>query len=515
MTGFAERVIIIGAGPAGLTAAYELVKHGHHPLVVEKDPVYVGGLARTVQYRGFRFDIGGHRFFSKSREIEDLWEEVCGKDLLRRPRRSRIFYRGAFFDYPLKPLNAFRGLGLLDTTLCVLSYLRYRAFPVRPELSFEDWVVNRFGRRLFNIFFRTYTEKVWGIPCREISADWASQRIKGLSLKEVALNALLPHRRRSGGAVIKTLIDSFRYPRLGPGMMWETARDRVIAAGGRVEMACLVTAIHHDGQHVLGVEVQRKDGCTDAFTGTHFVSSMPLRELLEKWRPAPPNEVLQAARGLGYRDFLVVALIVRRPDVFPDNWIYVHSPAVRVGRIQNFRSWSEAMVPEPDVTCLGLEYFCSEGDALWTLPDDELVSMASREIETMGLVRAAEIEDGCVVRMQKAYPVYDAHYEKHVRVIRTYLERFPNFQVVGRNGMHKYNNQDHSMMTALLAARNIMGGRFDVWRVNTDAEYLEETAETSDGSRRMPMSRHEGDEISPGTPVTGAAAAHRKGHERR
>lgn len=497
MRGSAEPVVIIGAGPAGLTAAYELVKHGYRPVVVERDPEYVGGLARTVQYQGFRFDIGGHRFFSKSQEIEELWEEICGEDFLRRPRRSRIFYRGTFFDYPLRPLNAFRGLGLVDTTACVLSYFRYRIRPVRPELSFEDWVVNRFGRRLFDIFFRTYTEKVWGIPCREISADWASQRIKGLSLKEAVLNALFPHRGRSGGAVIKTLIDSFRYPRLGPGMMWEFARDRVIAAGGRVKMGCPVTAVHHDGQRVVGVEGQLMDGRPEVFTGTHFVSSMPLRELLEKWRPAPPDEVLRAARGLGYRELLVVALIVRKPDVFPDNWIYVHSPSVKVGRIQNFRAWSEEMVPHPDFTCLGLEYFCSEGDALWTLSDGELISMAKRELETMGLVRAAEVEDGCVVRMQKAYPVYDGTYENHVRVIRTYLERFPNLQVVGRNGMHKYNNQDHSMMTALLAARNIMGGRFDVWKVNTDAEYLEETAETSDGSRRMPVARHASHETGP------------------
>jgi protoporphyrinogen oxidase len=488
MTDSDARVVIIGAGPAGLTAAYELVKHGRRPVVVEQDPEYVGGLARTVRYRGFRFDIGGHRFFSKSREIETLWEEICGEDFLRRPRRSRIFYRGRFFDYPLRPMNAFRTLGVVDTALCVLSYLRYRIRPVKPELSFEDWVVNRFGRRLFSIFFRTYTEKVWGIPCRKISADWASQRIKGLSLTHAVLNALFPRRKRSGGAVIKTLIDSFRYPRLGPGMMWELARDRVVGAGGRVEMGRRVTAIRHDGHRVVGVEVQSNNGRPEVFTGTHVVSSMPLREVIENWRPAPPDEVLQAARGLGYRDILVVALIVRRPDVFPDNWIYVHSPTVKVGRIQNFRAWSEEMVPDSNFTCLGLEYFCSEGDALWAMRDDELVSLAKRELETMGLVRQTEVEDGCVVRMRKAYPVYDGQYEQHVRVIRTYLEQFPNFQVVGRNGMHKYNNQDHSMMTALLAARNILGGRFDVWKVNTDAEYLEEAVEPSaDGSRRMPV----------------------------
>lgn len=484
-----DQVVIIGAGPAGLTAAYELVKLGYPAVVIEKDLQYVGGLARTVQYRGFRFDIGGHRFFSKNPEIEHLWEEICGEDFIRRDRISRILYRGILFNYPLKVSNVLRGLGLFESATCILNYLRYSVFPIRPERSFEDWVSNRFGRRLFEIFFCTYTEKVWGIPCSQLSTDWASQRIKGFSLKEAILSAILPKRNGSNGKTIKTLIDSFRYPRLGPGMMWELTRDRVVAAGSRVEMGQEVTAIRHDGQRVNEVIVQDKDGIAQAIPGRYFVSSMPLRELMERWEPAPPSEVLHAATSLKFRDFLTIALIVRGSDLFPDNWIYVHDPRVKVGRIQNFRAWSPDMTPNPEFSCLGLEYFCFENDPLWVMPDAELISFATAELEATGLVRASKVEDGCVVRMKKAYPVYDGHYKDHVRVIRNYLQAFPNIQVVGRNGMHKYNNQDHSMMTALLAARNIAGGQFDVWRVNTDAEYLEEDSGEHQEFRLMPKSR--------------------------
>lgn len=482
-----QQIVIIGAGPAGLTAAYELVKRGQRPVVIEKDPHYVGGIARTIEYHGFRFDIGGHRFFSKSREIETLWEEICGEDFLRRPRKSRIFYRGRFFDYPLRAGNAFRGLGPLEAARCLASFAKSRLFRIRPERSFEDWVVNRFGRRLYEIFFRTYTEKVWGVPCRTISADWASQRIKGLSLWSALVHALFPRRPRSNATAVKTLIDSFRYPRLGPGMMWELCRDRITARGGRVIMGRSVTAIRHDTKKVLEIETESVSGGPAILRGSHFLSSMPLRELMECWDPAPPPQVLKAARALTYRDFILVALIVRASQISGDNWIYVHSPGVKVGRIQNFRAWSEDMVPRGDRSCLGLEYFCTEGDALWTTPNDDLVALAGAELEQMGLVRPGDVEDGCVVRMAKTYPVYDDHYQRHVLTIRGYLEQFPNIQVVGRNGMHKYNNQDHSMMTALLAARNILGARYDVWSVNTDAEYLEEDKSSAPAGRLAPF----------------------------
>ncbi len=484
-----DEVVIVGAGPAGLTAAYELVKHGYRVVVVEKDPHYVGGLARTVQYKGFRFDIGGHRFFSKNQEIEQLWEEICGDDFIRRDRISRILYRGTLFDYPLRARNVLGGLGLLESSACILNYLWHVAFPIRPERSFEDWVVNRFGRRLYEIFFRTYTEKVWGVPCSQISPDWAAQRIKGLSLKEAVLSAFFPSRNGSNGSngkTIKTLIDSFRYPRLGPGMMWELARDRVVAGGGRVEMGRNVTTVRHDGQRVSEVEVQSGDAGMQVIRGRDFISSMPLRELMQRWEPPPPPDVQHAAASLKYRDFLVVALIVRGSHVFPDNWIYVHDPRVKVGRIQNFRAWSPEMAPDPDFTCLGFEYFCSEDDTLWAMADSELLTFATRELEATGLARSSQVEDGCVVRMPKAYPVYDEEYKEHVRVIRNYLQGFLNMQVVGRNGMHKYNNQDHSMLTALLAARNILGGHYDVWRVNTDAEYLEEDSGDHQEVRQVP-----------------------------
>jgi len=328
------------------------------------------------------------------------------------------------------------------------------------------------------------------MPCAEISADWASQRIKGLSLPKAVMNALLPRRYRADGRTIKTLIDSFRYPRLGPGMMWELARDRVVTAGGSVEMGKRVTAIRHDGRRVLEIEAECADGRTERIAGRHFISSMPLRDVMQRWEPAPPPDVLAAARALIYRDLVLVALVVRRAGLFPDNWIYIHDPGVKVGRIQNFRAWSPDMVPDPERSCLGLEYFCSEGDAVWTMSDPDLVAAAGRELAHLGLVGPAELEEGTVVRARQAYLVYDPHYEAHVRVIRQYLEHgFSNFQVVGRNGMHKYNNQDHSMMTALLAARNVLGGRFDVWKVNTDAEYYEEDAVASEapsGSRLWP-----------------------------
>jgi protoporphyrinogen oxidase len=467
--------VIAGAGPAGLTAAYELTRHGHPCVVLEADSTMVGGISRTDQYKGYRFDIGGHRFFSKSDEVNRFWREILGDELITRSRMSRIYYDRKFFHYPLKPANALLNLGLWRSTLCVASYLKARLRPIRPERSFEDWVVNRFGRMLFDIFFKTYTEKVWGIPTSAISADWAAQRIRGLSLIGAVWSALFGKKTTSKGEVIKTLIDSFEYPRLGPGQMWEAARDKVRQGGGAIHHDRRVVRVEHDGSAVTALVARDSQGRLTRYHGRHFLSTLPIRELIRAMSPAAPAEVQKAAESLGYRDFLSVVLIVDQPETFPDTWIYVHEPGVRVGRVQNFKNWSPDLVPDQSKSSLGLEYFCFEGDDLWTMSDADLVELGRREIDAIGLVAGDKVVDGCVVRMPKAYPVYDNTYQQHLAVIRDWLRRLPNLELAGRNGMHKYNNQDHSMMTALLAARNILGlGTFDTWKVNTDAEYHEE-----------------------------------------
>ena len=475
-------VAIIGAGPAGLTAAYLLTKQGYSVAVIERDPRYVGGISRTVEHEGFRFDIGGHRFFSKSKEVVDLWNEILPDDFIERPRMSRIYYEGKFYSYPLRAFEALWNLGVWRSTLCMASFAKARLFHKRDVKSFQDWTVNAFGHKLFSIFFKTYTEKVWGMPCDEMSADWAAQRIKGLSLWGAVTDGLRRslglNKRPNDGMQTKTLLETFRYPRLGPGMMWERARDRVIDRGGQVYMGSALKQLRHNDLTGRWTVIASNGGASLSINAAHVISSAPMRELASRLHPVPAT--LPAAAELKYRDFLTVALFVRSGDLFPDNWIYIHDPRVKVGRVQNFRSWSPEMVPDPDIACVGLEYFCFEGDGLWSASDDDLVALATREMATLGLCRADQVGGGVVVRQEKAYPVYDEGYAERVATLAQELEaRWPTLHCVGRNGMHRYNNQDHAMMTAMLTVKNIAAGErlYDTWGVNEDAEYHESGTE--------------------------------------
>ena len=461
-------IVVIGAGPAGLAAAHELAVHGYSAVVVEKLDK-VGGLARTENYRGFSFDIGGHRFFTKEDEVSRLWRDLLGPEFLRRPRLSRIYYRRNFFYYPLRPLNALAGLGFWRSLAIVLSYLRWQVFPHRGEDTFEQWVTNRFGKKLFETFFKTYTEKVWGISCTELRAEWAAQRIRGLSLKTAILGMFRKPRRS-----IKTLIEEFDYPRLGPGMMWEAARLAVERRGGSVLLGCDVVSIRRRGGAIENISISN-NGHRETLSGAAFISSMPVREFIEKLDPPPPQPVMEAARRLRFRGLIVVCLIVKRPDLFPDNWIYIHDPAVKVGRIQNYKNWSPAMAADASKTSLGMEYFATPGDELWRMSDSALIELAKTEISRIGLAAADDVEDGCVVRAPEAYPVYDANYREALATVRGFVDGLENFQTIGRNGLHRYNNQDHAMMTGILAARNVaLAERNDLWSVNTDSEYHEE-----------------------------------------
>jgi protoporphyrinogen oxidase len=485
------QVVVIGAGPAGLTAAYELTKHDVSSTVLEADDM-VGGISRTVERDGWRFDLGGHRFFTKVQPVEELWHEILpDEDFLQRPRMSRIYYGGKFFDYPLKASNALTNLGIGEAVLCVLSYFWARLDGAarkaigrpRGDTSLEDWITARFGRRLYKHFFKTYNEKLWGVSASQIQADWAAQRIKNMSLWNAGVNAVLDalpswmsFLKKKKATDVTSLIEEFQYPKYGPGMMWEVCRDKVEAAGSKVLMETKAVKIRHEDDRAVAV-VAEHAGVQTEYPCTEVISSMPMSQLLMAMDPPPPADVLAAARDLRYRDFLTVALVVPDEGIFPDNWIYIHAPEVKVGRIQNFGSWSPYLVKEGR-TCLGLEYFVFEGDEFWTMSDADLVALATTELGQIGLVPASAVEAGYVVRVPKAYPFYDERYKANVKRMRDWLaDCAPNVHPVGRNGMHRYNNQDHSMYTAMLTVENIVAGTvYDVWEVNVEEEYHEEKA---------------------------------------
>ncbi len=472
-----EKVVIIGAGPAGLTAAYQLSKQHIPTTILEADSI-VGGISRTVERDGWRFDIGGHRFFTKVKKVDDLWFEILGEEeFLQRPRMSRIFYKGKLYDYPIVAKNALMNLGFVEAVKCVLSYIWVRIRPPKDQSTLEGFIVARFGWRLYNHFFKTYNEKVWGVPASKISADWGAQRIKGVSLLKAATDALTPKfvkARRDKSKQETSLIEEFNYPKYGPGQMWEKATELVQASGSTVSYNTSVVGIKHANGLATTVIAAGPEGARE-IPADHVVSSMPFSELILAMDPPPPAEVLAAAKDLKYRDFMTVALVVPQEYSFPDNWIYIHDPNVEVGRIQNFGSWSPYLVKDGR-TCLGLEFFVQEGDEMWTKSDEALIEQGKQELQLLGLGDAAKVEAGYVVRMPKAYPVYDDHYVDSVNVLRGWIsENASNVYPVGRNGMHKYNNQDHSMVTAMLTADNIsIGAHNDVWKVNVEQEYHEE-----------------------------------------
>ncbi len=368
----------------------------------------------------------------------------------------------------MRPLNALRGLGPVETLRIAASYAKARLLPHPKEHTFEEWVSNRFGRRLFEIFFKTYTEKVWGLKCNEIGADWASQRIKNLDLVAALKDMVVGSKDE-----VTSLIRQFRYPRLGPGMMWEKVAGILGEKGVPVHMGYRVTKVHLSADRVTAVTAVDRDGRELWFAGEHFISSMPIKDLIAAMSPPPPDSVMAAAESLRYRDFLTVGLVIDKPELFKDNWIYIHSPDVKVGRIQNFKNWSPDMVPDPSRTSLGLEFFVQEGDELWNASDEALIDLATRECVGLGFVEEQDVVEGVVIRMPKAYPVYDDQYKAHLARIRAYLQGIANLQLVGRNGQHRYNNQDHSMLTAIYAARNVAGAELDVWDVNLEPDYHE------------------------------------------
>jgi protoporphyrinogen oxidase len=465
--------VIIGAGPSGLAAAYELTKHGASAMVLETSNK-VGGLARTLEHEGCLFDIGPHRFYTKNREVHQLYLSILAEDVVLVKRLTRILYNNRLFDYPLTPLNVVRGLGLAECGLVIsaygLSQIRQYVSP-REERTFEDWVTNRFGARLYETFFKNYTEKVWGIPCSHLGADWAAQRIKGLSLPEAARNALF----RNNGRV-KSLINEFLFPRLGSGQLYEKMRSIIEERGGIVQTNSRVSRILREGGRVRSLVIQGVDGVQQELPVNFLLSSAPITDMVEMMDPPPPDAVLAACRALQFRDHLGIHIKLQGVP-FPDNWIYIHSKEVKMARLSNYRNFSPVMAGSvAEVSPVTAEYFATRGDSVWSSTDEALIKLALQEMKQMKLIRSdKQALSGFVVRSTKAYPVMEIGYEKHIGLVKSWLKDFENLLPIGRSGMFKYNNQDHAIATGLLAARSALGlGKFDPWLVNIDAEYLEE-----------------------------------------
>lgn len=463
------KVTILGAGPAGLAAAHELSRQKTFCQVIEKSSTG-GGLCRTLRHEGFLFDIGGHRFLSRSDEVNALWKEILGEDLLVKTRKSRIHFRGHFFDYPLRPFDALSKLGVAESARCLASYARSRLGASGDQSSFEGWMIRRFGRRLYENFFKSYTEKVWGIPCSELSSDWAEQRIQQLTLRQAVMRSLFPR----AGRGIKTLTETFYYPRRGPGQFFDALRCRSENNGASFAFGRDVQEVRTHGEKVISVLTMNRDGQREVWSGDAFLASLPLSLLVQKLRPLPPQEILDAAASLRFRSFIAVNLIFDLPFLFDDQWIYLHSTSIKAGRLQNYKNWSTDMVPDAGKTSLGMEYFVSEGDDLWKLDEAGMIGLALAELNMVGIVDPSRFVHGFTVRVPNAYPVYSPGYETAVLKIRRYLERFRNLQVMGRAGLFRYNNSDHAILTGLRAAGNLRGADHDLWTVDPDASEPEE-----------------------------------------
>lgn len=455
-----NKALIIGAGPAGLTAGIELLKTGNfEATVLERDNV-IGGLARTTEYRGCRYDIGPHHFITSSEKIETWWKDLMQGDFLEHKRFTRIYYNNHFFNYPLEPINVLEGLSLWECLRCMVSYIRYRLFPIKKVRSFQDWVTNKFGYHLFSIFFKTYTEKVWGIECSQISSDWAAQRISGFSLSKAIFFAFFGRFYKKNKP--RTIRDDFYYPSKGAGTLWEKAANWLQSfEGGSVHLNQDVVSLEHDGKKIVAVHAQDKRSTSGVQTlarydADYFFSTMPLRTLIKSLDPLPPDIIINAANSLQYRGLITVNLIVNKTAICPDHWLYVHEKKVKMGRIGNMNNFSMGMVDHPGHTALSLEYFAFVGEAFWLKTEQELVEIAKLELEKIGLLKADEVLDGMVMKTAEAYPLYDEHYKEHLSTVLNYLGTFSNLELMGRNGLHRYNNMDIAMLSAISAVDNVL-----------------------------------------------------------